>query len=166
VWFFEPDSISIEALGQERFIEGRAYYNRLAFWWPHRHDPNVLLLAYEHMKRDHERSVRRVAEFIGVDVETETQRLAIACQEASLSSMKLHQDKYDDKMMRERSELVCEIPPGSATSKVRVGDVGAHKTELSAQFVGELDATWRETITAEFDIPDYAALLQVLEAGG
>jgi hypothetical protein len=165
-WFFEPGSISIEALGQARFIEGRSYYNHLASWWPHRHDPNVLLLAYEHMKRDHEGTVRRVAEFIGVDVETDTERLAIACQEASLSSMKFYKDKYDDKLMRERSELVCRLPSGSSTSKVRAGEVGAHQTELSAPLVGELDATWRETITAEFGIPDYAALLQALRADG
>ena len=32
------------------------------------------------------------------------ERIAIACQESSLASMKAHHDKYDDLMMRERSE--------------------------------------------------------------
>ena len=162
-WFFEPGSIDIETLGRERFVDGRSYYTHLASWLPHRHDPNVLLLAYEHMKEDHEDAVRRVAEFIGVG--TDAQRLAIACQESSLASMKLHQDKYDDKLMRERSELVCGLPSGSASSKVRAGEVGAHRVELSETLVHELDATWHETITADFGITSYDALLELLKAG-
>ena len=162
-WFFEPGSIDIETLGRERFVDGRSYYTHLASWLPHRHDPNVLLLAYEHMKEDHEDAVRRVAEFIGVG--TDAQRLAIACQESSLASMKLHQDKYDDKLMRERSELVCGLPSGSASSKVRAGEVGAYRVELSETLVHELDATWHETITADFGITSYDALLELLKAG-
>ena len=163
-WFFEPGSIDIEALGRTHFIEGRSYYTHLASWWPHRHDPDVLLLAYEHMKRDHEGAVRRVAEFIGVG--TDRGRLAIACHESSLASMKLHQDKYDDKLMREHSEVVCGLPPGSATSKVATGEIGAHQLELSEAFVDELDATWRDTMTAEFGIPSYEALLELIQLGG
>jgi hypothetical protein len=159
-WFFEPGSIDIEALGRSHFIEGRSYYTHLASWWPHRHDPDVLLVAYEHMKDDHEGAVRRVAEFIGAG--TDAGRIAVACQESSLASMKTHQDKYDDKMMRERSELVCDLPPGSATSKVRAGEVGAHRQELSDTFVDELDATWRDTMTADWGIPSYEALLELL----
>src|SRR3954452_5575412 len=110
-WFFEPGSIGMETLGRVRFVEGRTYYTHLASWWPHRHDTNVLLLAYEHMKDDHEGAVRRVAEFIGFSDEVE--RIAIASQESSLASMKAHHDKYDDLMMREHSEVVCDLPLGS-----------------------------------------------------
>ena len=163
-WFFEPGSIDIEALGRAHFIEGRSYYTHLASWWPHRHDPNVIVLAYEHMKCDHEGAVRSVAEFIGVG--TDEGRLAIACQESSLASMKLHQDKYDDKLMREHSELVCDLPPGSATSKVGTGEVGAHQLELPESFVDELDATWRDTMTANWGIPSYEDLLELLKVGG
>src|SRR3954454_16775657 len=87
-WFFEPGSIDIETLGRMRFVEGRAYYAHLASWWPHRHDANVLLLAYEHMKHDHHGAVRRVAEFIGFGDADE--RIAVACEESSLASMQTH----------------------------------------------------------------------------
>jgi len=162
-WFFEPGSIDIEALGRTHFVDGRSYYTHLASWWPHRHDPDVLVLAYEHMKGDHDGAVRRVAEFIGAG--TDPARRAVARQESSLASMKFHQDKYDDKLMRERSELVCDLPPGSATSKVGTGGVGAHRLELSQTLVDELDETWHDTMTAEFGVPDYEALLERLEAG-
>src|SRR3954468_18948024 len=101
-WFFEPGSIDIETLGRVRFVEGRGYYTHLASWWPHRRDANVLMLAYERMKDDHEGAVRRVAEFIGFGDDEE--RIAIACQESSFASMQAHHDKYDDLMIRERSE--------------------------------------------------------------
>jgi Sulfotransferase domain len=162
-WFFEPGSIDVETLGRMRFVEGRTYYIHLASWWPHRRDANVLLLAYEHMKDDNEGTARRVAEFIGVGDDEE--RIAIACQESSLASMSAHKDKYDDLMMRERSELVCALPPGSDSNKVRSGEVGAHRLELSQQLVAELDATWRETITADLGIPSYEALLEQLATG-
>src|SRR5258708_12532557 len=48
-WFFEPGSVDIDVLGRAVFVAGRSYYTHLASWWPRRHDPQVLLLAYEHM---------------------------------------------------------------------------------------------------------------------
>src|SRR4051812_48155359 len=110
-WFFEPGAIDIETLGRARFVEGRTYYTHLASWWPHRHDDNVLLLAYEQMQNDHEGSVRRVAEFIGFG--DDDSRIAIAIRESSLASMQAHHDKYDDLLMRERSEAACDLPLGS-----------------------------------------------------
>jgi len=159
-WFFDPGSIDIETFGRMRFVEGRTYYRHLTSWWPHRHDDNVLLLAYEHMKDDDQGTMRRVAEFIGVG--TEEQRIAIACEESSLPSMQSHSDKYDDLMMRERSEVACDLPPGGDSSKVRSGEVGGHRVELSDEFLAELDATWSETITADLGIPSYEALLDAL----
>src|SRR4029079_9452340 len=80
-WFFEPGSIDVETIGRARFLDDRDYYRHLTSWWEHRDDPDVLLLAYEHMKQDHEGTVRRVAEFIGVDADDA--RIAVACEESS-----------------------------------------------------------------------------------
>src|SRR3954453_4960930 len=162
-WFFEPGTIDIETLGRIRFVEGRTYYTHLASWWPHRHDANVLLLAYEHMKHDHEGAVRRVAEFIGFGDADE--RIAIARQGSSLASMQAHHDPYDDLMMRERSEEVCGLPLGSDSSKVRSGEVGTHRLELPEQLVADLDSTWHDTIGANLAISSYEALLETLATG-
>ena len=35
-------------------------------WWPHRNDPNVLLMFYEDLKECHENSVCSIAEFMGI----------------------------------------------------------------------------------------------------
>jgi hypothetical protein len=79
--------------------------------------------------------------------------------------MKAHDDKYDDLLMRERSEVVCDLPVGSDTSKVRSGEVGAHRMELSDGLLAELDATWAETIAADLGIQSYEMLLEMLAAG-
>src|SRR5437764_10870082 len=115
------------------------------------------------MKDDNEGAVRRVADFIGFGDDEE--RIAIAIQESSLASMKAHHDKYDDLMMRQRSEVACDLPPGSDSSKVRSGEVGAHRGELSEPLVTDLDASWAETITADLGIPGYETLLEMLATG-
>ena len=48
---------------------------------------------------------------------------------------------------------------------MRSGEVGAHRLELSQQLTADLDATWRETITADLGIPSYEALLEQLATG-
>jgi len=159
-WFFEPGSIDIEDLGRARFVEGRAYYRHLVSWWPHRRDENVLLLAYEHMKEDGEATVRRVAEFIGVG--DDEQRIIAASRESSFAQMDAHKNRYDDLLMRERSEQVCGLPPGSDSSKVRAGRTGAHRLELSPRLVADLDVAWRETVTPEIGFATYEALLEEL----
>jgi len=39
----------------------------LANWWPYRNEDNVLFLHFADMKRDHEGSVRKIAEFLGYE---------------------------------------------------------------------------------------------------
>ena len=68
-------------------------------------------------------------------------------------------------MMREHSEVVCDLPLGSDSSKVRSGEIGAHRVELSERLVTDLDATWVETITAHLGIPSYETLLEMLATG-
>jgi hypothetical protein len=159
-WFFEPGSINIEAFAQANFIDSRRYYTHLRSWWPRRLDDDVLLLAYEKMKDNPERAVRRVARFIGIDADDAL--IATACSQSSYESMHVRRDKYDDLLMRLRSEQVCDIPPGSESSKVRAGRVGDHRTELPDALLEALDAAWRETIGTEFGLPTYSALLAEL----
>ena len=161
-WFFEPGDIDIDTLGRQRFVQGRDYYTHLTSWWPRRHDPDVLLLAYEQMCDDPKGTVRRVARFIGLDASEEC--IAMACEQSSLESMRANNDKYDDAMMRAHSERACGLPPGSESSKVRAGGVGGYRVEFSDALLDDLDSTWRDTIGAQFAVPDYEALLEDLAA--
>jgi len=135
-----------------RFLDGQDYYRHLSSWWPRRDDPDVLLLAYEHMKQDQEGTVRRVAEFVGLG---DDRRIAVACEESSLASMQAHADL----LMRRRSEAVCGLPPSVGPGKVATGQAGLGRVQLSDVFVAELDAVWTATMGARHGLADYAALL-------
>jgi hypothetical protein len=43
-----------------------ALFGFVQAWWPLRHKPNVQFLHFTDMKRDHDGSIRRIADFIGV----------------------------------------------------------------------------------------------------
>ena len=49
--------------------------------------------------------------------------LAITLEHSSLAFMQAHKDRFDDAMLRARSEEEV-LPPGSDSAKVRAGQVG------------------------------------------
>ena len=158
-WFFEPGSITIEDFTRNRFMkrdDGQDYWTHLVGWWDQRDDPAVLLLTYERMKEDLQGTVRAVASFLGIALDPALETIVL--EQASLRSMSAHKDKYDDLLMRERSEEVMGLPPGSDSAKVRVGAVGSFAKELPAPLVAELDAIWSEVVTPRFGAASYAEL--------
>ncbi len=162
-WWFEAGSVPIETFAREGFLRRgakRDYWHHLASWWPQRDDPNVLLLCYEHMNRDLETTVRRVAEFI--DIALDDELLAIVMRQSSMPFMLAHKDRFDDRLMREHSERVAGLPAGSDSSKVRNGKVGEHATELPTEIIAQLDGVWREEIESKFGFASYGALADAL----
>lgn len=165
-WFLEPGAVAIEDFARERFLPerpGRDYWYHLLSWWPRRHDDDVLLMAYEEMRADLTATVRRIAEFIGVALDDEL--LATVERQSSLEFMTDHKDRFDDRLMRERSEEVAGLPSGSDSSKVRAGEIGASRVELPVGVRAELDAVWRARITSELGFADYEALRLALRQG-
>jgi len=166
-WFFEPGSVSIETYARKQFMQGSTpsrrgdYWQHLASWWPHRFDANVLYMSYEAMNRDLASTVRRVAAFVGIPLDDELFRIVM--RQSSLEFMLAHKDRFDDAMMRERSERLIGIPPGSDSSKVRKGAVGEHKVELPRNIADEMDAIWRREIEATLGFASYAQLTAALE---
>lgn len=166
-WFVEPGAIPIDEWARESFMqpeEGKGYWNHLISWWEQREREDVLLLAYEQMKRDLSGTIERVADFIGVELDDELRR--IVEYNASFAFMLRHKDKFDDKLMRERSEQVVGLPPGSDSAKVRRGEVGEHRQELSAEIIAGLDAIWQREIAPRFGFESYEAFAAALAWDG
>ena len=164
-WFFEPGTISIETLARRRYFvrgESRDYWSHLVSWWEHRHDANVLVLSFEEVKLDLPGTVRRVAEFIGVELDPEL--LDIVVRQSSLDFMLKYKDRFDDLLMRQHSEAVAGLPPGSDSAKVRSGKVGSHRTELPKELSLEMDSIWQEEVEAKLGFPTYEALRKELVA--
>ena len=90
----------------------------LVSWWPLRNNDNVLLLHYADMKRDHEGSLRKIADFLGI-VPTEGQWAAIT-RHTSFAWMKEHERKFEN-----RTAEVPIIESGAMIRKGQLGDARA-----------------------------------------
>jgi hypothetical protein len=166
-WFFEAGTISVDDFARQRYFrrgedraEGNDYWSHFNSWWAVRDDPAVLLLGYEHMKRDLPGTVRRVARFIGIELDDAL--FDIVERQSSLAFMLAHKDRFDDRLMRDRSEAVLALPPGSDSAKVRSGRVGSHAGELSPELAQAFDRIWEETVTPVHGLASYADALEAL----
>lgn len=159
-WFVEPGSISLDEFVTKLVIRQGAYWTHLMSWWPRRDDDDVLLMSFESMKHDHTGAIRRIATFIDIDLDDEL--LAITEEHSSLAFMLKHGDKFDDLLMRQRSETLAGLPPGGDSAKVRTGQVGEHKQHLSTETLAELDAVWQREVTEKVGFSDYASMIAAL----
>lgn len=162
-WFLEPGAVTIDEFAVATYLrgQGKRYWAHLASWWAHRHDDDVLLLAYERMLADPARAIRRIAGFCGIPLDDEL--LAITLEHASMPFMLAHKDRFDDRLMRELSERVAGLPPGSDSAKVREGKAGGHRSVLSAALLAEMDQIWRDDIEARFGFARYQDMVDALD---
>jgi len=158
-WFLEPGAVSVDEFVQST-LQHRRYYHHLKSWWPRRNDKDVLFLAYEKMLRDAEHTIRRIADFIGIELDDEL--LALTLEHSSMAFMLEHKDRFDDAILRRYTEQHAGIPPGSDSAKVREGKAGSSVT-LSDETRAMLDAVWAEEITATLGFPDYLSLIAALD---
>ncbi len=163
-WFFEAGSIGIEEWAEARFLGNRehGYWHHLSSWWAQRENPDVLLLCFEDMVEDLPGTIERVAHFLGLRLDPALRETAL--QHASFAFMKARGDRFDDRMLRERSERVCGLPAGSDSAKVREGRVGEHRREVPPAVLEALDRAWREDIEGPLGLVSYNALREALRA--
>jgi len=102
-------SISLDEFSRKKFMQDRRYWKHLTSWWPHRNDDDVLLMAFEQMKIDITGVIKRIADFIKIELDDELK--TITEQHASLEFMQQNRSKFDDLLMREMSERVAYLPP-------------------------------------------------------
>ncbi|WP_057789166.1 sulfotransferase domain-containing protein [Roseovarius atlanticus] len=161
-WMFERGAISLENFA-EYYLDrmGREdYWSHASSWWGVRDRDDVLLLAYEHMKRDLAKSVAQVADFMGISDE---RTRAVAEAQATLVFMKAHGRKFDDHLVRQARDAACGLPPGGEASKVASGQAGAGQAQISAEMRNAYAQKWRETMGAAHGLESYDDVLAALE---
>ncbi len=162
---FERDSIELQPFGEEKFLRpGRfgRYWEHLRSWWEQRLRDDVLFLCFEDMKRDHERSIRRVADFMGLG--HDEARVAIATQQSTFEFMRAHQGQFDDQPMTEAMNRARGLCSKARTTKVRAGRVG-DGAMLSPQLCQALAAEWERHIGRPLGIHSYDELRASLQRG-
>ena len=158
-WFIEPGTVSADEFVRGDFLMKGEYFKHLVSWWPRRSDENVLFLAYEQMRQDLEGTIHKVARFSGIAMDSEL--LALTMEHASLPFMQAHIDRFDDRLLRDLTELEV-LPHGSDSAKVRTGQVGEHQEGLGADVIEEIEREWAEQITPVLGYANYEALLEAL----
>lgn len=158
-WYFEPGAISYEEFfernkaGREKGLD---HWSHLVSWWQQRHNPDVLLVSYDHMVEDPALLIRRMADFCDITLDDEL--LALTREHTSRSFMLKYKDRFDDAMMREKSERLGGLPPGSDSAKVRAAGKERRRDELPESMHQEFDTIWRSDVTPVTGHADFAAL--------
>ncbi|MFZ9128573.1 MAG: sulfotransferase domain-containing protein [Pseudomonadales bacterium] len=158
-WYLEVGAVDPEVFVLAGTKEAR-YFKHFANWWPHRNDENVLLLCYEHMRDDHEGTIRKIAKFAGIAVDDEL--MAITLEHSSLTFMQQHKNRFDDAMLRAYSEQEG-LPEGSDSAKVRAGRVG--EFQFSEAVIERFNVMWRQYLEPVTGFPSYASLIASLRSG-
>jgi hypothetical protein len=162
-WFIEPGAMPFATFARSRMTRrGPDYWHHLVSWWEQRDNPDVLLLSYEDMTAEPEANIRRLAAFSGIPLDDDL--LALTLEHSSRAFMLAHKDRFDDLMMRRLTEERCNLPAGSDSAKVRARPAGPPRQEMTPEIEAEIDALWRETVTAKLGFETYAALESALRA--
>ena len=154
-WVFQPGEVSLEEFTREFWLargapqnkmEEASYFHQLTSWWPHRNDPNVLLLFYEDMKEDLESAVRAVAEFMGIADEG---HIKAALEMSTFSFMKQHEDQFNAKLNKKVMNETCGLPKdaGMSFSIIHVGSSSEGQKALPEDIQREIQEKW-ETVVA------------------
>ncbi len=129
-----------------------AFFGFLKAWWPFRAEKNVLFLHYSDMKRDHQASIRKIAQFLGT--EPAADQWAAIFEYTSFQWMKGHQDKFE-------AGTVGKVPILKTGAMIRKGEAG------KAKFDGMTDDISRHL--REFGdriFPNAAAINWFYQGGG
>lgn len=117
------------------------FFGFMAQWWPLRDRPNVLFLHFADLKRDHEGSIRKIAEFLGFTPTAEQWPTILEC--TSFAWMKQHQRKFD-------APTITEVPFWRSGGMIRKGEVGrAREDGVTEAIAHDFAARGREILRDE-----------------
>ena len=156
-WLFQPGEVtledfvggiwlpvSVESSRLEDYLYA-SYFHHLASWWPHRNDPNILLVFYEDLKECYESSVRSVAEFMGI---TDEGCIQVALERSTFEFMKQYSDLFGVKRIQKHRNLACGLPEsaGLGRSKVRTGSTTEGMEMMSPVLCSEIQKMWESIV--------------------
>eukprot|EP00457_Paulinella_chromatophora_P008403 gb/GEZN01008436.1/.p1 GENE.gb/GEZN01008436.1/~~gb/GEZN01008436.1/.p1 ORF type:complete len:337 (-),score=67.20 gb/GEZN01008436.1/:359-1369(-) len=112
----------------------------LKAWWPKRHEKNVLLLHFSDMVKDHEGTIRKVANFLEIKLAEEKMQKVL--EYTSFKWMKKHGDKF-------ACQHLLVVPLLEPDGMVREGGSGYGKDELPESIKQEIAARCNANLTPD-----------------
>ena len=119
-------------------------------WWQHRHDSNVQVFYFEHMKQDLAREVRRVAEVLGVTLGPE--EVQDICQKSTFDAMK---KTFEAPRPGFKGPVDNKISPF-----MRKGAVGDWKNHFSEDLNTEVEELYERNMKDVEDPPQFLLTLE------
>jgi hypothetical protein len=117
---------------------GPMLFGFMAAWWPHRHEKNVLMMHFSDMKKDHEGSIRKIADFLGYEPTAEQWPKIL--EYTSFKWMKEHQSKFE-------AQTVSKVPVLESGAMIRKGKTGAQKEDgMTEEIAGQIAAIGRDIL--------------------
>lgn len=133
----------------------------ISSWWPHRNEPNVLLLFYEDLKHDLEGKIKEISQFIQIPLtEDELHRITYL---SSFEYMSNNKEKFKGNLGIKMIANRLGIEPWSPkVGLVRVdgGQIGQGQ-KLGLKLKGIVDEFWKEYITDKFGFLTYEDMFRV-----
>jgi hypothetical protein len=105
-----------------------SWAEHLASYWAVRDQPNVLFLTYEQMRKDHVGAVRRIADFMGVELSST--ELASVVEQSTFAAMKAGGARFEPGRV---------VPWGKEQSMLRRGESGKSSELLTAEQQARVD---------------------------
>lgn len=116
----------------------RQLFGFLKAWWPHRQEPNVLMLHFANMLKDHVGTLKQVQSFLGLSNSEEAFNKVVEL--TSFQYMKAHGTKYEAK-------TIGPCPIMNDGAMVRNGSIGSAKADgMTAAHEEELLATGKKVL--------------------
>ena len=134
-------------LYKSRNILCGSWFDHVLEWWKHRDAENILFLKYEDMKKDHRGAVKKMAEFIGYNLEEEV--IDTIVEKSTFQNMK-------DNPATNPNKVKMPVPifkPGEQQF-LRKGIVSDWKNHFTPEQNAEYDAIYAEKMKdseLEFD---------------
>ena len=126
----------------------------LMSWWDHRNDEDMLLIFYDDLKEDHAGTVRRIAKFMGVDLDDDA--VARVVHTTSHAEMSRLASKFDTrKLVKKMHEMIGiedePAPEGEFVGRVRKdgGKSGEGKQKLPVDVQQRIDQMWQAIVTSK-----------------
>lgn len=129
--------------------------------WAARCDPNVLLVFYEDLKDDAEAQVRRIAGFMGVEIDDAL--VASVVERSGHAYMMAHSTMFDEHWIASQQAALgrwgIDGRPNTSAPKVTSnGTHGAHASALSASTAAMMDAMWAERVLPDTGLASFPAM--------
>lgn len=145
---FPPPLSNAEAALDFTLNDSKFYFDYVKGWWAVKDEPNVLLLHFSDLKRDHKGVIVRIAKFLEISVSDDVVDKIVT--QTSHAYMSARPEKYEGKVGYPGQEKVGYPGQEYTHTKAHIRKGGGKADGGGDFFTEEMNAAWEEAVTQNF----------------